>query len=131
MRGKSAVRAWSNGTETFGPAQGRGQETRAQRGVKRDRVVEAKRNATPSPALRAPSPRRGEGEKGPRFSHGRGARDKLSPSPQRGEGWGEGATSSARTVPEWWAEPTQWPCALGAGLPPPPKCPTARSAWVC
>ena len=48
--------------------------------------------AAPSSALRAPSPRRGRGEDRPGYSQNQGDREKSSPSPQRGEGWGEGPT---------------------------------------
>ena len=53
----------------------------------------------PSPALRAPSPRGGEGEKTPGRSWKLGASDRSSPSPRRGEGWGEGAANRRLLVP--------------------------------
>jgi hypothetical protein len=71
---------------------------------------------TPSSALRAPSPRRGEGDSG-RL----GSRDLpwpsryRSPSPRRGEGWGEGVHSGALKGPGRGREDDRRP----PGLHPP------------
>ena len=46
--------------------------------------------SAPSSALRAPSPRRGEGDGGAGGERDRRGGIKRSPSPRRGEGWGEG-----------------------------------------
>ena len=64
---------------------------RGRRKVGDTRLFRCALGPAPSPALRAPSPRGGEGEKRPGRSWKLGASDTSSPSPRRGEGWGEGA----------------------------------------
>ena len=46
----------------------------------------------PHPPFGHPLPAGGEGEDRPGYSQNQGDREKSSPSPQRGEGWGEGPT---------------------------------------
>jgi hypothetical protein len=69
-------------------------ETSSRRG-KSGSVVTGEACPAPSSALRAPSRRWGEGDGSPR-RQARNARRRSnrSPSPRRGEGWGEGASAS-------------------------------------
>ena len=53
----------------------------------------------PSPALRAPSPRGGEGEESRGLSTRHSVSENSSPSPRRGEGWGEGDGSGSSSCP--------------------------------